>query len=422
LTYHDAQLATRERLALSGPALEAVLDRAAAYRTAKPRPADEVAILSTCNRVELYAAAPAASPQALETWLAEAVGLDPRVPRPPFRRLADGEVIRHLFRVAAGLDSMVLGESEILGQVAAAGDTARRRRAAGPVLSALFRAAVRAGKQVRRETAIGRHPASVSSVAVGLGASLTGGLEGRGAVVIGAGLMARKTVAALRKRAVGRIVIVNRTPEAAAALAADCGPGATARGLDQLVAVLADADLVISTTGAPAPLVGVAMLRAALEGRDRPLVLIDVAVPRDVDPAAADLPGLRLVDLDQLHAHIERGAAARRGEAPRAETLVAKAAERFAAELPRTVGLPIIAELRREADAARRAELRRLLRRLPEADAALAERLERFSRALTNRLLHRPTERLRAEAGNGRTEELTRVTRELFGLEPPPEG
>jgi glutamyl-tRNA reductase len=419
LTHRDAPVSVRERLALSGAELDAVLDRAAAERGTPQAPAAEVAILSTCYRVEIYAAAPSPPADALAEWFAAKIGLDPDVPRPPFRRLADGEVIRHLFRVAAGLDSMVLGESEILGQVAAAGEAARLRGAAGPLLSRLFRAAVRAGKRVRRETAIGRNPASVSSAAVALAAALTGDLEGRSLVVIGAGPMARKAVAALRRRGVGRIVVVNRTPDAAATLAAEWGPGAEARGLDQLGAVLPEADIVISSTGAPEPIISVPVLRAALAGRRRPLVVIDIAVPRDVAPAAADLSGLHLLDLDRLQGWIERGAEARRAEAPRAEAIVAVEAERFEAERPGEDGLPIVAELRREADALRREELRRLLSRLPQADAGLAERLDRFSRALTNRLLHRPTERLRAEAGNGRSEELARVTRELFGLESP---
>jgi glutamyl-tRNA reductase len=413
LTHRDASLAEREQYFRSGDALDAVLDRAAALRGASRLA--ELVILSTCNRLELYSAADAGEsdlmPLAIELFGSAAASAG-------FRQCRDSDVVRHLFRVAAGLDSMVVGEAEILGQVGAAIDTAARRGLAGRVLTELFRAAHRTGKRVRTETAIGRNPASLSSVAVSLAASATGGLGGRRVTVVGAGHMARKAVTVLRKRGAARVTVVNRSLEAAAKLAA--GWGGEARPFDALDAELADTDIVISSTGAPTTVIAAAAVRRAIAGRDRPLVIIDIAVPRDVEPAVRQLPNVHLFDLDDLQVRLDRGAESRQREVPRAEAIVAEEETAMGRWLTGLDLVPVVAELRRRAEATRRREVRRLRRQLPDAGPELEAQLEHFSRALTNRLLHHPTQRLRAEASNGHAEEFARVARELFGLAQPP--
>jgi glutamyl-tRNA reductase len=413
LTHRDASLAERERFFRSGDALDAVLDRAAALH-AGPDMA-ELVILSTCNRLELYAAADAAEsdlrPLAIELF-------GPAAALAGFRQRGDGDVVRHLFRVAAGLDSMVVGEAEILGQVGAAIDAASRRGLAGRVLTDLFRAAHRTGKRVRAETAIGRNPASLSSVAVSLAASAMGGLAGRRVTVVGAGHMARKAVMVLRRRGATSVTVVNRSLEAAAKLAADWG--GEARPFDALDAELARTDIVISSTGAPTTVIGADGVRRAIAGRDRPLVIIDIAVPRDVEPAVRQLPDVHLFDLDDLQARLDRGAESRQREVPRAAAIVTEEETAMSGWLTGLDLVPVVTELRRRAEATRRREVQRLRRQMPHAGPELEAQLERFSRALTDRLLHHPTQRLRAEASNGHAAEFARVARELFGLPQPP--
>jgi glutamyl-tRNA reductase len=400
----------RERLTQVEAELEPIQARA---RGQRGRRVEEIAVLSTCNRVEVYAVAPDGESSAtVFATLGAVLGLDGDIDA--CRRLEGRDAVRHLLRVAAGLDSMALGESEIQGQVAVAGESARREGAAGPLLAALFRAAVRTGKRVRRETAIGRRPGSVSSAAVDLAGQQAGGLRGRRIAVLGAGRIARKVLAALEGRGAGRIVVVNRTLATARALTRKLG--ADAASLDDLATILRETDVLLTATGSPTPVVGATMAAAAVAGRAAPLIVIDLAVPRDVDPGVRTLPGIRAFDLDDLAARLEETSAARRAEVPRAEAIVAEELERFEAWRARAGSLRVVSDLRRRADSLRRAELDRLLRRLPAADAELRERLERFSRALVNKLLHGPTERLRLDADDRQSHRYAQLARRLFDL------
>ncbi|HEV8358327.1 MAG TPA: glutamyl-tRNA reductase [Gemmatimonadales bacterium] len=420
ITHHTAPVALRERLSLSGQALEEALTRAGRARAAGRIGVSELVILSTCNRLEVYTAPPEGSagdsaPGPLLTdFLADALSVDPAAFGSRFLCYTGAAAAGHLCRVAAGLDSMVLGESEILGQVAGAHEVAVRLGSTGPALTALFRTAIRSGRRVRSETAIGRDSGSISSLAVKLAARAAGGVGGKCVAVLGAGLMARKAVTALSSQGAGEIVVVSRTTASAAALASAWG--GEARTFEELTSVLARAHIVIGSTSAPHPVVAASEVRRVAAERTAPLVFIDIAVPRDVEPAVREIPGVQLFDLDDLQIRLDRSLARRRKEVPRAEAIVVEEVERFEASQAGS-GVPeVVAELRRQAEQVRARELARVLRRLPAADAELRRRLERFSRTLVNQLLHRPTARLRVEAGNGHATEYARIARELFGL------
>lgn len=284
----------------------------------------ELAWLSTCNRVELYAlVAEDGETGPLVAILADAAGLDPSNVEGHTYRHCGYEAVRHLCRVASGLDSMVLGEPQILGQVAQALTDARSKRTVGPVLNRVFRRAVRTGRRARSETSIGRNPASMSSVAVALAGSVVGALRDRRVLVIGLGEMGSITVKALRTRQVREIAVANRTRARAEELSARWGY--RAYSMDELAAALAWADVVISSTRCQHLIVDVEVVRDVVARRDgRSLVFVDLAVPRDIDPAVRELAGVHLFDADDLSGNLDDGLAARRNEIPRVERIVAE--------------------------------------------------------------------------------------------------
>jgi glutamyl-tRNA reductase len=293
----------------------------------------ELAWLSTCNRVELYALVGEYGGTApLVAILADAAGLDPRdVARHTYRHCGY-EAVRHLCRVASGLDSMVLGEPQILGQVAQALTEARTRRTVGPELNRVFRRAVRTGRRARSETSIGRNPASMSSVAVARAGSVVGALRERRVLVIGLGEMGSVTVKVLRSRQVREIAVANRTRARAEQVSARWGY--RAYPMDELAAALEWADVVISSTSCPHLIVDGEVVKDVVARRDgRSLVFVDIAVPRDIDPAVRELPGVHLFDADDLSGNLDDGLAARRNEIPRVERIV----DEEIARLKRTV-------------------------------------------------------------------------------------
>jgi glutamyl-tRNA reductase len=421
LSHTTAPLSVRERLAYDTAALETALTGATHKGAESYWPFAELAILSTCHRVELYAVVRGtdddvvASRSALADFLAETRQVDRGQLQSYAQCLTGIDAVTHLCSVAAGLCSVVLGESEVLGQVDRAYQSAHRVGAAGPVLSMLFRAAVRAGRRARAETEIARNAASISSVAVELAecVAIEGG--GRHVLVVGAGKMGERAAAALRARGDWQIAVVNRTYHRAHELAeASNGRGMSVEFLREGIAW---ADVVISSTGAPHTIISPALVRDALGERpSRPLVCIDIAVPRDVDPAVRDLPGVRVFDVDDLRDRVQCGMAERRAEIPRVEQIVSEETARFERWRGGTALEPLLRELRQHADAIRRRELARVLQRLPMLDATAREQVEHLSVSLMNRLLHEPTRRLRREAGNGHAEPYARMARELFGL------
>ena len=375
-------------------------------------------VLSTCNRYELYVRLAAECEDAgrlLFGWLKRARSFDEAMLQPHVYLHQDAAAAGHLLRVATGLESLVLGEPQILGQVTEALETARSARSSGPVLNALFQAAIRCGKRARSETAISRHSSSVSSVAIARIEAAHGALKELSVLVIGVGEMAQLAVAALRSRGVGRLAIVNRSCERATALL-DGGKGRAYR-LDQLRDALVDADAVISATGAPHLILSPDIVSAALAERaQRKLTLVDIAVPLDIDPAVATLPGVRLINMDALHEGLASARLAREREVPHVEAIIEEEMVRWQAAMRELQVLPVIKRLHLEAESIRRRELERTMKHIGDVDGDTMEHIQHLSRALVNQLLHRPTRKLRQEAGNENSADFVTVVEELFDL------
>jgi len=378
----------------------------------------ELVPLSTCYRVELYAHMAPNVPNARATlveMLAAAHDVDRDALDDHLYVFTGDEAVRHLYGVACGLDSLVLGETEILGQVGGALEAADGAGTAGPVLRLLFESAVRAGRRARAETRIGASPATASTMGLALARETLGDLRGCRVLVVGLGPVGLQALKALRSQGVTQIGVANRSRRLADEAAATAG--GRAFGLDELRVALAWADVVVSATGAPETVIGRDDVAAALAERpERPLVLIDLAVPRDVDPAAGRVPGARVFDVDDLRAGLDSAAAARAREVPRVEAVVAGEAARFARRRRELDVEPSVTDLRRRADAIRERELERTLRHLGDVDPETARHLRHLSESLVNKLLHEPTARLREKAGEGEADELLPAFRELFGL------
>lgn len=417
LNHRTAPVALRERFALSGEQLAAALAAARAEL-------DEAVVLATCNRTEIYAvgAQVEAGLRALEGVLAARAA--PRdgaelALRPHCYAYVGADAVRQLLRVAAGLDSLILGEPQILGQVRSALAAAEAAGTTGPVLARLLRTALAAGKEARTVTGIARHATSISHAAVALARAEYGTLHGRAVLLIGAGKMAElaaDTIAAATRGngapGSASITIVNRTPERAVALATRLG--GTARPLTHLADALRVCDVAITSTGAPAPLITPDLLAPLLAARARrPLLLIDIAVPRDVDPAVGALPGVTLRNIDDLQDTVSAGLAARAGEIEKVEAVLDRHAAGFWAWLQARDVAPTIAALRAKAEAIRAVELARALDRLSHLDERDRNAVAALSVALANKLLHEPTVRLK-RAHDGR--QLADAASVLFDL------
>jgi glutamyl-tRNA reductase len=373
-------------------------------------------ILSTCNRIEIYAVSPHKSFADLSAFLSESRHISTAALRPHLYRYLDAEAVKHLFQVAAGLDSLVLGEPQILGQVTRALELARGVGAAGPLLSRLFQSAIHAGKRTRTETAISRNPASISSLAAGLCESAVKDIHSAQVVVLGAGEMAELAVAALRKRSVQRVIVVNRTLERAHSLADRWEAGVST--FEELPSLLVDADILIASTGAPHTLVHPKMVVEAMQSRpERSLIFVDIAVPRDVDPEVANIANVRLYDIDNLNAHLEHSLAERAAEVPQVESILAEEEAKFMDFFRSLDMLPLITDMRKRAEAIRKAELEKTLRRLPDLTEAERLRIEALTQALVKKLLDQPTNRLRLESTCPYASEYATVARTMFGLD-----
>lgn len=381
----------------------------------------EHVVLSTCYRVELYALLAEGvddARTALIDVLADVHGIETPVLVDHLYLHSGDDVARHLARVAAGLDSLVLGEAEIQGQVRDALEAAGP--APGPALTLLFRSAIAAGRRARSETAIGTNPGTASSMAISLVAGALGDLTGLRALVVGAGQIGGQTLKALADRGITQLAVANRTPQRAAEVAAPLG--ASRYGLDDLAAALSWADFAVTATGSEDPVVDVEIVRAAVEERpDRPLVIVDLAVPADVARDVADVAGVSLFDVDDLRAGLDDAFAGRLREVPKVEDIVEEEVAAFARHFRELEVEPLVAELRLRAEAIREREVERALVRLGAVDAETAEQLDRLSRSLVTKLLHEPTVRLRERAGDGGADGFAAAVRELFGLVAPHE-
>jgi glutamyl-tRNA reductase len=415
VSFRTAPIEVRERLTLSPYATSATLARVGCQHVKEPGSLDELAIVATCNRLEFYAASVTAPIETLSALFREATGMTEGDAERYLYRYVDGEAVEHLSRVAAGLESMVLGEPQILGQVSEAFSHAIAHGSCHAVLSTVFRSAIKAGRRARVETAINRSPATVSSVAVKLASEAIPALEKATVVVVGAGEMAELAAIALTQRGVTDVRIVSRTREHAAALA-DRVKGKTL-AFEELEKALTEADIVISSTAAPHVIITRDMVQYAMRGREsRPLFLIDIALPRDVDPAAASVPNVAVHDIDGLQRHVESNIAERELEIPSVERIVQEETLVCEQALQQLGVAPLISDLRMHADEIRQRTLETALKGLGHLSEKDRRRIEAFSEALLNKLLHEPTSRLRNEAGTGRAAEYASTVRDLFGL------
>ncbi len=403
LNHQTAPVALRERLSCSLATLARQL----------PTAVSELVLLSTCNRIELYAVAypgePAPSPSLLNL-LAQTQQVDPIELRDYVYFLDGDTAVNHLLRVACGLDSLVLGEPQILGQVTEAYVTAVSQRTIGPVLDALFKTAIRTGKRARTETAISSNPASVSSVAITLAQQVLGSLAHRAILVVGVGEMGRLALKALRNRGLSHVSVANRTKsKAETAVAPFTGQ---AYGLDDLPQAIQLANVVVTAVHSPHPIIDITTILP----RERPLVIVDIAVPRNVDTAVAALPHVRLYSLDDLRASLDESLAARQAEIPQVEQIIAAERDQLTLHYGELTVKPLILEMRRKAEQIRETELERALRHLGDVDEQTMVHLQRFSHSLVDKLLHEPTIRLKEKAGHQQAREYATAVRELFGL------
>ena len=406
-SHRTADLAVRERFAV-GPAewsevLRTVVERSGAV---------EGALLSTCNRTEFYLLegdGPAAT--AVWSFLGERLGAAAEA-YGYVRR--DRDAVAHLYRVTAGLDSMILGEAQIQGQVRDAWE--RSRATTGAVLTRLAQSAGTAAARVRTETAVARGAASVSSAAVQLAKQIFGSLRGRSAMVLGAGETAELALESLSREGVRTTTVANRTSDRATALAARYGARAVL--LDQSLGELGDVDILLCSTGAPDVVVHASPLRAALASRrHRPLCVLDIAVPRDVDPAVRALENVYLYDLDDLQAVVAASIEKRQRDLPTAEAVISAETERFWQWLAGLSAVPVLTGVRSAMEQLRERELAEAMRRLGPLSIEQAQVVEQLSRALMNKFLHAPTVRLRAAAANGRGLAVVDAARYLFALD-----
>lgn len=417
-THQTAGLEIRERLAF--PDEEKLR---AAYTLLRERfPHTEFVILSTCNRVELYAAhqdeGSGPSLQQLAAFLSEfhGVPLDDFIDR--LVELRDAAAVRHLFQVVCSLDSMVLGEPQIVNQVKEAYRVAAAVESCGPLTNVLFQAAIRVSKRVRTETKLSEGRVSIASVAVGdFGRAIFDRFDDKHVLVIGAGEMAEETLRYLAAEGASRITIVNRTPQRAHELAARFG-SAEIRGLDGLPEALREADIVISTTGAAEPVITVELFRAARAGReDRPVFVLDLGAPRDVDPEVAQVDeNVFLFDIDDLRATCEENRRARAREIQRALELIDEETDKFLHEVYHRATGPVVKQLRDRWHQVSREELERLRRRLPDLDPEQFAQVEQTVQRIVNKLLHPPLETLKTESREGPPHGLLDAIRRLFHI------
>jgi glutamyl-tRNA reductase len=374
-------------------------------------------ILSTCNRTEVYSTDDWHSiDQAIGPFLSSRLNEGSDALAPHLYVLHGESAVRHLFAVASGLDSLVLGESQILGQVRHAIDIAQATGTAGPVLVRAFGEALRVGRRARTETFIGRHAVSVSYAAVQLARQIFGQLAGCRVLVVGAGEMGELTTRTLVSQGVGSLAVVNRSLAHAETLAARFG--GRAMSFDNLVPALRESDIVISSTDAPGYVISrSAAAEAIAERSDRPLFLIDIAVPRDVDPDVRSLPNVHLYNIDDLRALCDYNRQARQGELQQVQSIINEETARFASWWRIRAAVPTIRALRDRAEQIRQAELTEALAGLRHLDENDRQIVDALTRAIVNKLLHQPTVHLKSSTGAGDETVIASVW-DLFGLQP----
>jgi len=414
LNHRTAPLDLLERLAIDPERLPKALALLLEREHVK-----ECAILSTCNRVEIYAAIDRFHDggDAVRAFLTDFHGICSRELADYLYAYYEDRAVQHLFAVTAGIDSMVVGEVQILGQVREAFQAAQAERTAGPVLHALFTQALRVGRRARHETAIGQGLASTLSVSLAVAQGQLGSLAGRSALIVGAGKMARLAAQTLRQAGAAELVVANRTPAHGSALAAEFrGRSVPLEAIDR---ELATVDLVVASTAAMSPTVTLDAVRRGLDRRQagRPLVVLDLGVPRDVEPEVRSLRGVVLADLDALRAVLETEDDGPRREVGRVRELIAEETAEFMSGQRSAKLAPTIRALRARAEQVRQHELARAGVRLAGLDPAQREAVDQVTRGLVNKLLHDPIVRGKALAGGANGEMYAGILRQLYALD-----
>ncbi len=420
LDHKTAPVQVRELLALPAARIPDALETLSASECAGSGYAQEGVLLSTCNRLEVYALVED-GPEgdgALREYLERISGVS-RSQFDPHLQVRHGQAAAvHLCEVACGLDSMVLGESQIQGQVIEAHQMALAHGATGTVLSALFRTAIQAGKRARTETAISQHAVSVSHVAVELAGQIYDNLTDKVALLIGAGEMAELAAKNLVDHGIGSLLVVNRSAGRAAGLARQFG--GEALGWDRLNRALLQADIVISSTAAPHAILRRDVVETAIQmRRNRPLFIIDIAVPRDVEPAVGGISNVFLYDIDDLQQVVDANLAQRQREIPRVKAIIKAKVSEFMAWYRTLDVVPTIVDLRRQVERIREMELERAMRRLGGLSDPERDVVRIFSQRLVNKILHQPTVRLKERANGCDSYYYVEALRELFGLPRP---
>ena len=408
LNHHSAPLAIREQVAFQAETLPQALNQLAAEQAVR-----EVAILSTCNRTEIYCAAD--SPEAAVHWLAAYHRLDPAELSNYLYTLHERDAVRHAFRVASGLDSMVIGEPQILGQMK---DAVRQAEAAGTMgthLHKLFQRAFSVAKEVRSTTAIGANVVSMAAAAVHLAERIFESVAGQRVLFIGAGEMIELCATHFAAQSPKQITVANRTVERARALADRFG-GQAIR-LDDLAGALPNFDIVVSCTASPLPIIGLGMAERAVKARrHRPMFMVDLAVPRDVEVEVGDLDDIFLYTVDDLAQIVESGMESRQAAVVEAEDIITTRVEHFVQWLEGRDAVPVIRSLRDSAERMRRHEVEHAEKQLARGEP-IEKVLEQLSQRLTNKLLHAPTQSLNLAEGDDRLE-LQSAAQRLFHLHP----
>ncbi len=426
LNHHTAPVALREQLSLSGCGLDMALQGLGPHHSTLYDPEDdgipttlhESVILATCNRLEVYAttASAAAGFNAIEAFLAGLQGLSVDALHPHLYFLEETAAVEHLMRVAAGIDSMILGEPQILGQVSDAFSRAQGAGAAGLVLSQLFGRAVHAGKRARSETAISRHTTSMSHAAARLAASAFGTLQQASVLIIGAGEMADLAAVALVEEGAQHLTCINRTYDRAEWLAQR--HHGRALPWSELPQALAAADVIVAATGAPHTVIYATDVAQVLPRRQgKPLVIVDIALPRDVEPETSLLPGVMRYDMDHLQGAVDANLAQRQAAVPQVEAIVRQEAGEFLCWLAGRQVVPVLVNLRHKVEAMAHAELASALRTLDHADPRTEQAMALLAHRIVRKMLHEPTVRLKAEAAHGNGIVYADALAELFALD-----
>ena len=413
LNHNLTPVALREKVAFSEEQIRASLAR---LTCGHGNPEDqEMVILSTCNRVELYSTGASRDTTFMETYLAEVHGFNPDELRPYLFRHVDRDAVHHLFEVASGLDSLVLGEPQILGQVTRSLELSRGIGTARALLTKLFNAAIHTGKRARTETPISQNPTSVSSLAAALCERVVSDLPKAKVVILGAGEMAELSIEALRKRGVSQITVINRSIDRAQGLAERWNASATT--FESMYVELLSADILISSTGAPHLMVGAEMVAAAMRVRpQRPLVLVDIAVPRDIDPEAAAIPNVNLFDMDGLNVKLEASLEKRSMQVPEVKRIIQEEVDDFMSYFRSLHVQPLIGCMHQQAEDIRANLFDKAMKKCGSISDKDRQNIEMLTHSIVKQILAEPTRVLKEEANTSSAARVIEITRLLFNL------